>query len=51
MSNADDIRQLELQLLDATARMRAALSVGDFRRAEIATDQIRSLKRLLEVAA
>ena len=50
MSNADDIRQLELQLLDATDRMRAALSVGDFRKAEIASDRIQTLKHLLEIA-
>ena len=51
MNNAEDVKMIQLQLVDATARMRAALSVGDFRKAEIATDQIRSLKRMLELAA
>ena len=51
MNNAEDIKQIELQLVDATDRMRAALSVGDFRKAEIASDRIRSLKRMLELAA
>jgi hypothetical protein len=46
----DHIRNIQIQLLAANDRMKAALDVGDFRKAELAVDQLASLKRLLSTA-
>ena len=46
----DHIRNIQFQLLAASDRMKAALDAGDFRKAELAVDQVTSLKRLLDTA-
>ena len=46
----DHIRNIQIQLLAASDRMKEALDAGDFRKAELAVDQVTSLKRLLNTA-
>ena len=50
MSRQEDIKTIELRIIDAKARMNDALSVGKFREAEAYLDQITSLKRMRELA-
>ena len=51
MTREDDLKIIELRIIDAKARMNEALSAGKFREAESFLDQITSLKRILELAA
>ena len=51
MSREEDVKTIELRIIDAKTRMNDCLSAGKFREAESFLDQITSLKRLLEVAA
>ena len=51
MSREEDVKTIELRIIDAKTRMNDCLSAGKFREAESYLDQITSLKRLLEVAA
>ena len=51
MTREEDLKTIELRIIDAKARMNDCLSAGKFREAESFLDQITSLKRLLEVAA
>ena len=50
MSRAEDLKAIELRIIDAKAKMNEALSVGKFREAESFLDQITSLKRMRELA-
>ena len=51
MSKEDDLKTIELRIIDAKARMNEALLAGRFREAESFLDQLTSLKRMLELAA
>ena len=51
MSREEDLKTIELRIIDAKSKMNDCLSAGKFREAESYLDQITSLKRLLEVAA
>ena len=51
MSKEEDLKTIQLRIIDAKSRMNDCLSTGKFREAESYLDQITSLKRLLEVAA
>ena len=51
MSREDDLKTIQMRIIDAKARMNDCLSAGRFREAESYLDQVTSLKRLLEVAA
>ena len=51
MSRTEDLKAIELRIIDAKSKMNDCLSAGKFREAESYLDQITSLKRLLEVAA
>ena len=51
MSREEDVKTIELRIIDAKSKMNDCLSAGKFREAESYLDQITSLKRLLEVAA
>ena len=51
MSKEDDLKAIELNIIDAKARMNDCLSGGKFREAESFLDQLRSLERMLELAA
>ena len=50
MSKEDDLRTIELRIVDAKARMNDCLSAGKFAAAEVHLDQVTSLKKLLEAA-
>ena len=51
MSKEDDLKTIELRIIDAKAKMTDALNAGKFNVAETYLDQITSLKRMLELAA
>ena len=51
MTKEEDLKIIQLRIIDAKARMNDCLSAGRFREAESYLDQVTSLKRLLEVAA
>ena len=51
MSKEEDLKIIQLRIIDAKARMNDCLSAGKFNVAETYLDQITSLKRLLELAA
>ena len=51
MSREEDVKTIELRIIDAKSKMNDCLSAGKFREAESYLDQLTSLKRLLEVAA
>jgi hypothetical protein len=51
MSREDDLKTIQMRIIDAKARMNDSLSAGKFREAESYLDQLRSLERMLELAA
>ena len=51
MSREDDLKAIELRIIDAKARTKDCLSARKFREAESFLDQLRSLERILELAA
>ena len=51
MSRNEDLKTIELRIIDAKSKMTDALNAGKFAVAETYLDQITSLKRFLEVAA
>ena len=51
MSKEDNLKAIELRIIDAKARTNDCLSAGKCREAESFLDQLRSLERMLELAA
>ena len=51
MTKEEDLKIIQLRIIDAKARMNDCLSAGRFREVESYLDQVTSLKCLLEVAA
>ena len=51
MSWEDDLKTIQMRIIDAKARMNDCLSAGKFHEAESFLDQLRSLERMLELAA
>ena len=51
MSKEDDLKTIQMRIIDAKARTKDCLSAGKFREAESYLDQLRSLERMLELAA
>ena len=51
MSREDDLKTIQMRIIDAKARINDCLSAGKFREAESFLDQLRSLERMLELAA
>ena len=51
MSREEDLKTIQLRIIDAKARMNDCLSACKFREAESYLDQIKSLKRMLEMTA
>ena len=51
MSWEDDLKTIQMRIIDAKARMNDCLSAGKLREAESFLDQLRSLERMLELAA
>ena len=51
MSKEDDLKTIQMRIIDAKARTNDCSSAGKFREAESFLDQLRSLERILELAA
>ena len=51
MNREEDLKMIELRIIDAKARMNDALNAGKFREAERYLDQVTSLKTMLELSA
>ena len=51
MNREDDLKTIQMCIIDAKARTNDCLSGGKFREAERFLDQLRSLDRMLELAA
>jgi hypothetical protein len=51
MSREDDLKTIQMRIIDAKARMSDCLSARKLREAESFLDQLRSLERMLELAA
>ena len=51
MSKAEDLKAIELQIIDAKARMNDCLSAGNLRKAESYSDLLRSLQMMLRAVS
>ena len=49
MSKAEDLKTIELRIIDAKAKMNDCLSAGKFAAAEVYLDQVTSLRRMLDL--